>query len=84
MKCLQDRLHEYEQIIQKIEGISEEVVKTYIAKASVSNYLLEYLYRLTPQKVAEVESELAVHEITIRLLEPVDYWTIAEQENAWG
>ena len=53
---LQDILHEDEQNIQKIKTISEEVVKTWIAQASISNYLLEDLYRLTPPKVIEVES----------------------------
>ena len=77
-------MNEDEQSIQKIEGISEEVVKTWIAQASVSNYLLEDLYRLTPPKVKEVDSQLVLHEVTVRLLEPVDYRTIAEEENAWG
>ena len=81
---LQDRLHEYEKSIHKIEGISEEVVKTQIAQAYVSDYLLEDLYILTPAKVTNVETQLAIHEVTMRLLEPVDYQTITEEANAWG
>ena len=84
LKYLQDRLHEDEQSIQKIEGISDEVVKTWIAQASSSNYLLEDLYRVTTPKMAKVESQLAMHELTVRLLEPANYQTIAEEENAWG
>ena len=34
--------------------------------------------------MAEIESQLVVHEVTVRLLEPVDYQTIAEGANAWG
>ena len=49
-------MHEDEQSIQKIEGISEEVVKIWIAQAVVSNNLLEDLLRLTSPKVAELES----------------------------
>ena len=60
------------------------MVKTWIAQASVSNYLLEYLYRLTPPKVTTVEAQLAVHEVTVRLLEPIDYRTIKEEANVWG
>ena len=63
MAYLQDKLHEDEQNIQKIEIISKEVVKTWIAQASVSNYLLEYLYRLTPTKVTNVETQLDVQEV---------------------
>ena len=60
------------------------MVETWIAQASVSNFLLEDLYRVTPPKLVEVESQLAVHEVIVRLLEPVDYKTIAEEENVWG
>ena len=84
LKYLQDKLHEDEKSIQKIEEISEEVVKTYIAQASISNNLIEDLYRVTPQKMVEVEPQPVMHEVIVRLLEPVDYRTIAEEENAWG
>ena len=84
IKYLQDRLHEYEQNIQKIEIISEEVVKTWIAQSSVRNSLLEDLYRLTLVKVTNVETRLVVHEVTMRLLEPIDYHTITGEANAWG
>ena len=64
--------------------ISEEDVKTWLAQASISKHLLEVMYRLTPTKVADVESQLTVHEVTVRLMEPVDYRTIAPKANAWG
>ena len=60
------------------------MVKTWIGQASVSNYLLEDLYRLTPPKVTAVETQLVVHEVTVRLLEPIDYQTITEEASAWG
>ena len=78
MKNLQDRLHEDEHSIHKIEDIIKEVIKIQIPQAVVSNYLLEDLLISTPQKVIEVESQLGMHEITIRLLEPIDYTTINE------
>ena len=81
LKYLQDRLHEDELSIQKIEDITEEVIKNWISKAFFSNYLLEDLYRVTPTKMNEIKSQLAVHEVTIKLLEPVDYKTIAEEAN---
>ena len=56
LKDLQDRLQEYEQRIQKIESIIEEVIKKWIAQDSVSNFLVEDLYILTPPKMAEIES----------------------------
>ena len=77
-------MEEDEQSIQKIEGISEEVVKNWIAQTSISNYLLEYLYIVTPPKMTKIESQLVVHEVIVRLLEPLDYITIVEGANAWG
>ena len=60
------------------------MVETWIAQASVRNFLLEDLYRVTPPKLAQVDSQLAMHEVIVRLLEPVDYRIIAEELNAWG
>ena len=69
-------MHKDELSIQKIEFITAKEVKYWIAKASNKNFLLEYLYRKTPPKMAKVKSQLVVHEVTVRLLEPLDYKTI--------
>ena len=84
MTFLQDRVYEDEQYIQKMEVISEEDVKTCLAQGSIRNHLMEDLYRLTPAKVTCVESQLAIHEVTVMLLEPLDYQTITTEANASG
>ena len=84
LKYLQDRLCEDELSIQKTEGITKEVVKSQIAWASVSNYLVEYLYKVTPPKMEDRKLQIAVHKVTVKLLEPVDYKTIAAEANVWG
>ena len=53
---IQDRLHEDEQYIQKIEIINEEDIKTWVSQDSVNKYVLEYLYRLPPTIVTNVET----------------------------
>ena len=53
---LQDRLHEDEQYIQKMEATSEDDVRTWVAQALASNYILEDLFRTTPEKVTGMES----------------------------
>ena len=58
--------------------------KNCISHASVGNFLLEDLYMVNPPKMAEIKSQLVVHELTVKLLEPVDYKTIAKEANAWG
>ena len=66
-----------------MEIVKEEYVNTWLAQASVSNHILEDIYKLTPPKVTKVESQLVVHEVNVRLLEPIDYRTILEEANAW-
>ena len=83
LKYLQDRLQEDEISIQQIKGITEKVVKNWVAQASVSNFFLEDLLRVTPPKAAEIKSQLDIHEVTVRLLEPIDFKTIVVEDNAW-
>ena len=77
-------MHEDESSIQQIKGITEKVVKDWIAKASIMNFLLKDLYRVTPPKVVEIKSHLTVHEVTVRLLEPLDYKSNVVEVDAWG
>ena len=72
-----------EQSIQNIESISEEAIRLWIAQAFVHQHILEDLLSQTPPKVKEIESQLAKHEVTSRLLEPVDYRAITEESRAW-
>ena len=65
-------------------SISEEDVKRWLAQYAVNNHLLEYLYGLNPTKVTEVESQLAIHEVNVILMETIDYQTIAEEANERG
>ena len=62
----------------------EKEVKDWIAKASVSNFLLEDLYRVTPPKMEEIKTQLAVHEVNVRLLEPLEYKNVATEDDGWG
>ena len=50
----------------------------------VHNYILEYLFRATLEKVTSVESQLVVHEVIVQMMEPVNYRTIVEEADAWG
>ena len=83
LKYLQDVLQEDELSIQQIKYITEKVVKNLVAQATVSNFLLEDLLRVTPHKVAEIKSQLDIHEVTVRLLEPIDFKTITAEVDAW-
>ena len=77
-------MREDELSIQHIEGITKKELKDWIAKASVINCLLEYLYQVTPPKMAEIQSQLVVHKVTVRLLEPLDYKNISTKAYAWN
>ena len=54
-----------------------------VAQDAVSNFLLEDQLRVTPPKEAEIKSQLAIHEVTVRLLEPMDFKTIVAEAVEW-
>ena len=66
-----------------MKKLDEEVLKTEIAHAAVSNHLLEDQLRLIPARVAGVKAQVAKYEITIRFLEPSGFENIAVDANAW-
>ena len=59
------------------------MVKNWVAQTTVINFLLEDLLKVTPPKAAEITSQLAIHEVTVRLLEPMDFRTIVAEVDAW-
>ena len=83
MKYLQDRLEEDELSIQQVKGITKKVVNILVAQVEVSNFLLEYHLMVTPPKAVEIKSQLAIHEVTIKLLDPIDFKTITVEADAW-
>ena len=80
---MQVRWKEDEQGIQLVKGLDEKVLKTTISHAVVISHLLEDQLRLILARVANIKSQVAKHEITIRLLEPSSFETIATNANIW-
>ena len=66
---MQVRWQEDEQGIQLVKGLDEKVLKTVIAQAAVRSHLLEDQLRLILARVANIKSQAAKHEITIKFLE---------------
>ena len=83
MKYLQEILQEDDISIQQVKGITKKVVKSLVAQATVNNCLLEDQLGVTLPKVAGIQSQLAIHEVTFKLLEPVDFKTIIAEVAAW-
>ena len=83
MKYLHDWMQEDELNIQLVKGLNEKVVKCLVVQAVVSNFLLEDQLRVTPPRVAEIKSQLSVHEVTVRILEPMEFRTIAADAATW-
>ena len=59
------------------------MVKILVAQATVSDFLLEDQLRDTPLRAAEIKSQLLIHEVTVRLLEPMDFRTITTDAATW-
>ena len=68
MKQLQSRWQEDELGIQLIKSLDERVLKNVIAQETVRKYVLEYQLRLIPARMANMKSQLAKHEVTIKFL----------------
>ena len=83
MKYLQDRLQKDELRMQHVKGITEKEVKSLVTEVVVNNCLLEYQLRVIPPRAARIKSQLAIHEVTVILLELMDFKTIAAKSTAW-
>ena len=66
-----------------MEIIKEDNIKTWLAQASINNHHFKDLYKSAPPKVIEMESQLVVHEVAMRLLELMDYQTISKEARVW-
>ena len=83
MKYLHDRLQEDELNIQQVKGLNAKVVKSFVTQVAVSNFLLEDQLRVAPSKAAEIKSQLAIHKVKGKLLEPMDFKTIDADASTW-
>ena len=73
-----------EENISRLEGVSEEDIKLWIIQASGHKIKLEESLVQSTPKMKEIESQLSKHEVAVRVLEPIEFQVISEQEQAWG
>ena len=66
-----------------VKGLDAKVIKSLLAQAPVSNFLIEYLMRVTPPRVADIKSQLSKLEVTVKFLELTEFETIASNASAW-
>ena len=55
LKKLKDKLQEDELNIQLVKGLDAKVIKGLVAQEKIHNYLLKYLLRVTPARVAYIK-----------------------------
>ena len=84
LKNLQERLEKEEEIISKIEVVSEEAIEIWIIQALGHKHMLEELLNQNAPKVKEIESQLSKHEVAMCVLEPAEYRVISEEAQAWS
>ena len=77
------RWQEDELGIQLIKSMDERVLKNVISQEAVSNHLLEYQLRLLTSWMANIKSQVAKHEFTIRFLKPPEFETIVTDAKTW-
>ena len=59
------------------------MVKKWVSLALVINFLLKDMLTVTPPKAVKIKSQLVVQEETVRLMEAMDFRTIAVEADAW-
>ena len=84
LKNLQERLLKGEESISNLDVVSEEDIKIWIIQASGHKLLLEESLSQNVLKVKEIESQLSMHEVAVRVLERTEYRVISEEAQAWG
>ena len=69
--------------IQLIKSMDERLLKNVISQEAINNHLLEDQLRLLLARMANIKSQVAKHEVTIRFLEPSEFETIVTNSNTW-
>ena len=64
--------------------VNEEDINLWVGHTFINPHILGGMCRSSTEKVTHVQTQLAVHEVTIQVLEPIKYKTIAEEANTWG
>ena len=59
------------------------MVKGLVAQATVNICLLEDQLRVTPPRVAEIKSQMSIHELTVIILEIMNFRTIVADAATW-
>ena len=70
--------------MRKLEAFTEEVIHYFVWKASINTYILEGICKITTEEVTQIDTQLKIHKVTLKLLEPMKYKTIAEEANTWA
>ena len=65
-----------------MDAFIEEGIHYFVGQDSVNAYLLEDICKIVADEVADIETQLLIHELSLRFLDPIKYNTIALEVNA--
>ena len=83
IEMLQNGYQEYEQRIQQVKILDEQILRDEAAHPAVSVQLLEDQLRLSSARIEVIKNQDAKFEINIRFLEPSEFENIASEALAW-
>ena len=81
---LQEILEEDIQYIQKIEVFNKEDINLSVGQDFVNTHILGDMCKYATEKVTRVQTHLEVHKVTVQVLEPIKYKTIAKEFSTWA
>ena len=84
IELLQDVLREDLEYIRKMDAFKKDEIHHSVGQDFVNAYFLEDIFKATIQRVAHIETQLLIHEVTLQVLEPIKYKAIADEANAWA
>ena len=80
---LQSKYQEDEHKIQQVKDLDEQILKDFVAHATISIHFLEDQLCLIPAKIEVVKNQAAKDEINIRFFEHSEFESIAAGDQAW-
>ena len=79
MAHLHDKLQEDAEYIRKREYFNKEDINHFVGKDFINAHILGDMCKSSTKKVAQ----LAMHEVSVQVLETIKYKTIAEEDIVW-
>ena len=67
-----------------MDAFKKEYIHHIVGQDSINAYVMEYICKDTTEGVEHIETQFSVHEVTLKVLEPIQYKAIDEEAKVWA